>query len=91
MPQSDLTKSDQVSETIGYLVIAHREGAQLGDVNHVFFENEIGAATSIYEQYKLRTQQNVKSSMITRIIEWDYFQQLLEDYLAYRFGPKATI
>lgn len=50
------------------------------DKNHIFFENEIGAATNIYEQYKLRTQQGVSSPMITRIVEWDYFQKLLEDY-----------
>jgi sporulation protein YlmC with PRC-barrel domain len=36
----DMAHSDQLSETIGYSVIAHREGAQLGDVAHVFLDPE---------------------------------------------------
>lgn len=32
--------SEQVSEAVGYAVIAHKEGAQLGDVSHVFFDIE---------------------------------------------------
>jgi uncharacterized protein YrrD len=35
---AQMTHSDQISETIGYSVIAHKEGAQLGDVVHVFFD-----------------------------------------------------
>jgi sporulation protein YlmC with PRC-barrel domain len=33
-----MTQTDQVSETIGYSVIAHKEGAHLGGVVHVFFD-----------------------------------------------------
>jgi uncharacterized protein YrrD len=35
-----MTQSDQISETLGYAVIAHKEGAQLGDVVHVFFDTK---------------------------------------------------
>lgn len=50
------------------------------DKNHVYFETEIGAASSIYEQYKLRNQQGVSSPLITKIVQWDYFKKLLEEY-----------
>lgn len=65
-----------------YTIVGNLAFLHARDLNHVYFENEIGAATNIYEQYKLRTQQGVKSQMINKIVEWDYFQQLLEDYPA---------
>lgn len=63
-----------------YSVVGQLKLLRTRERNHVYFENEIGAATNIYEQHKLRTQQGVKSQMISKIVEWDYFQQLLEDY-----------
>lgn len=35
-----MTQMDHVSDALGYSVIAHKEGAQLGGVNHVFIDPE---------------------------------------------------